>query len=101
LKIYPDESPYNEGKYGPYTQSEKKEIYQKLAHKLIEEKKAYYCFCTQDELLKNRNESIKNNFAPKYNRKCLNLTNEQIKKNLNKKMPYVIRLKINDYSTIE
>lgn len=40
----------SKGEYGPYKQSQRKEIYQAFAKKLIEEKKAYPCFCKQNDL---------------------------------------------------
>lgn len=40
----------SKGKYGPYKQSQRKEIYQAFAKKLIEEKKAYPCFCGSEDL---------------------------------------------------
>ena len=52
--IEPDEGMINEeeskGAYGPYKQSQRKEIYQAFAKKLIEEKQAYPCFCDSDDL---------------------------------------------------
>lgn len=54
FNLEPDEGMINEteekGNYGPYKQSLRKEIYQAFAKKLIEEKKAYPCFCTGEEL---------------------------------------------------
>lgn len=52
--LVPDEGMINEndskGDYGPYKQSQRKEIYQAFAKKLIEEKKAYPCFCKGEDL---------------------------------------------------
>lgn len=55
-----DEGPGKEGKYGPYIQSERLDLYQKYAHQLIESGKAYYCYCTKEELEVLRNEGQKN-----------------------------------------
>lgn len=93
------EGPDINGKYGPYRQSERKKIYEKYLKQLLEEKKAYYCFCTEEELEAKRQEQISRGVAPKYDGKCLTLSNEQVKKNL-KDLPaqagnkrFVIRLK--------
>ena len=43
-----DEGPMNEKGYGPYIQSERKDIYKKYALELVEKGEAYYCFCTED-----------------------------------------------------
>lgn len=50
LNIYFDEGPTQGGMYGPYIQSERKDIYQSFAKKLLEEGKAYPCFATEEEL---------------------------------------------------
>ena len=63
--LVPDEGMINEndskGKYGPYKQSQRKEIYQAFAKKLIEEKRAYPCFCKADDLdtMRQKQESAK------------------------------------------
>ena len=71
MGIIPDESIWNEGKYGPYIQSKKLNRYQELAYKLLQENKAYRCFCTEKELQEEREQSLKNHSTPKYSRKCL------------------------------
>lgn len=96
LKIFPDESIENPGLYGPYIQSEKIEIYKEKAYELLKSNKAYRCFCTQEELEEEREKRLKNNKQPKYSRKCLHLSEEEINNNLLNNIPYVIRLKIND-----
>ncbi len=45
-----DESPENPGEYGPYRQSERKEIYQPLIDQLLASNRAYKCYCTEEEL---------------------------------------------------
>ncbi len=85
-----------EGAYGPYKQSLRAEIYQAFAKKLVEEGKAYPCFCTEEDLAKTREIQEKEKILPGYHSdfaKCRNLTIEQIEKNIKNKIPYVIRLK--------
>lgn len=93
LGLKPDESIKNPGKCGPYIQSMKYDRYKELAYQLVKQNKAYYCFCSKEELESQRQEAIKNKLTPKYNRKCLGLTQQEIDKNLSLNKPFVIRLK--------
>ena len=72
-----DEGPDVGGPYGPYQQSERFDIYPKYAQKLIEAGYAYECFCTQEELDAEKEESIQNKRAHKYSGKCANLSEEE------------------------
>lgn len=78
----------------PVIQSERLEIYKKYADQLVKEGKAYYCFCTPERLEEMRQECLNEKKAPLYDRRCLNLSEEEIKKNLEKEIPFVIRMKI-------
>lgn len=96
LQINPDESfkkPIK--KYGKYVQSEKFEVYKKHANDLLDQKKAYRCFCTSEELEIEKNRQIESgNMAPKYNKHCLNYNDKDIKKFLDEKKPFTIRFKV-------
>jgi len=59
---------------GPYFQSERKDIYKKYAQRLIDERKAYYCYCTSDEIQSRKQKAISEHRAWKYDRRCYNLT---------------------------
>ena len=72
-----DEGPDVGGPYGPYQQSERFDIYPKYAQKLIDAGYAYECFCTQEELEAEKQESIKNKKPHVYSGKCRHLTEEQ------------------------
>jgi glutamyl-tRNA synthetase len=63
---------------GPYKQRERLEIYEKYIKKLLKEDKAYYCFCTKEELDAERNEQMANKLAPKYSGKCSKLSKEEV-----------------------
>ena len=82
------------GEYGPYTQSKRLDIYKKYADQLITDKKAYPCFCSSDRLDEMRQEQQKNKKAPKYDRHCLSLSEEEIQKKINTGEKYVLRFKI-------
>lgn len=86
-----DEGPDVGGDYGPYVQSERMGMYMDYALKLVENGKAYYCFCTKERLdsLKASNEH--GDAFSRYDRHCLNLSKEEIKANLDSGKPFVIR----------
>ena len=83
------------GSYGPYVQSERKEIYQTYAKYLVEQGLAYPCFCSADELEKIRaqqeNEDIKGYYG-KY-AKCRDLSMAEIKANIDAGKTWTLRLK--------
>lgn len=92
-----DEGPDVGGDYGPYVQSQRKEIYQKYAKILIEKGAAYYCFCTKERIAE-----LKDGLGNvKYDKHCLKLTPEEIKKNLEANVPYVIRQNIPEHGVGE
>ena len=71
-----DEGPDVGGNYGPYTQSERFDIYPKYAKMLLDNGYAYECWCTNEELEREKEEAVKNHKAYVYSRKCLNITPE-------------------------
>ena len=75
-----DEGPDVGGPYGPYQQSERFDIYPKYAKKLMDMGYAYECFCTQEELDAEKEESIKNKKPHKYSGKCRHLSEEEKEK---------------------
>lgn len=98
--IEPDEGMTSEteeiGKYGPYKQSLRKEIYQAYAKYLIEQGKAYPCFCTQEELNQIREKQEAAKIRPGYYgiwAKCRGLTVEEMAKKIEAGDEYIIRLK--------
>lgn len=85
-----DEGPDIGGNYGPYVQSERKGEYIKYAKQLIDEGKAYHCFCDKERL-----ESLhKDNEFSGYDRHCRNLSKEEVKSKLDAGIPFVIRQKM-------
>ena len=87
--LHHDEGPDLGGDYGPYVQSERRDIYVKYAKELVDKGEAYYCFCTKERLDKLRSEVDENNF--RYDKHCLTLSKEEIADNLSKDVPYVLR----------
>ena len=94
LGIKPDESYQTKGEFGPYIQSQRLAIYQKKAQELLAKKYAYRCFCSPQQLEKMRVVQKAQRIATRYNGACRKLSDEQIKDNLQKNIPYSIRLKI-------
>lgn len=94
LGIEWDEGPDIDGKFGPYKQSQRGDIYKKYLSKLLKEDKAYYCFCTAEELESKRQDQMSRGLAPKYDRTCAHLPGEIIQKNLVDKKPSVIRFRV-------
>ena len=92
--LHYDEGPDIGGDYGPYVQSQRQAIYREYAHKLIDSKNAYYCFCDKERLDKIREECRIAKIDPKYDGHCRNLSPEEIQKNLEAKIPFVIRQKM-------
>lgn len=78
----------------PIFQSERLELYQKAANKLLDEGKAYRCFCSESRLERVRKLREQNKLPSGYDRKCRNLTKEEIDEHLANNDPYVIRLKV-------
>ena len=85
-----DEGPDVGGDHGPYVQSERKEIYMEYARKLVDLGYAYYCFCTKERLEKLHEEDATGG----YDRHCRTLSAEEVKRNLDAGIPYVIRQKM-------
>ena len=97
-----DESIINKGDYGPYRQSDRKEIYREYAEKLIEEGNAYYAFDTSEELDEMRSRMKKAGVpSPQYNsitrssmKNSISLSEDEVKSRLNNDEKYVIRIKM-------
>ncbi len=85
-----DEGPDIGGPYAPYVQSERKDTYLPYAKQLIQEGKAYYCFCSKERL-----DSLHDEHGiGGYDRHCRNLSQEEVQKLLDAGTPYVIRQKM-------
>lgn len=90
-----DEGPDIGGKYGPYVQSERKDMYKPYAEQLVREGKAYYCFCSKERLESLKSENSKNgDFNSGYDRHCRDLPKEEVESLLAQGIPYVIRQKM-------
>ena len=86
-----DEGPDVGGGYGPYIQSERKDMYLPYAEQLVREGKAYYCFCTKEELDARREAAAARGETFKYDKHCLHMPREEIARRIAAGEPYVIR----------
>lgn len=96
-----DEGISKGGTFGPYKQSERTFLYLEAVKKLLSEDKAYYCFCTPEELESERNLPEGDENAFKYSGKCKTLTTFEIQKKLDLKVPHTVRFKLPDMEFVE
>ena len=92
-----DEGPDVGGDYGPYVQSARKGMYLPYAEQLVKDGKAYYCFCTEEELAARREEAQKRGETFKYDKHCLHLSPEEVQRRLDAGEPYVIRQNVPEH----
>jgi glutamyl-tRNA synthetase len=106
--LEPDESPVHGGGYGPYRQSERKEIYRQYAEQLVKDGYAYYAFDTPEELEKMRNDfKTEENPSPQYDNKIrsrmrnsLSLPADEVQTLLKTGIKHVIRIKMPEHETV-
>ena len=82
------------GENGPYRQTERLDIYHKEIQRLLDEGKAYYCYCTEEELEESRTQQLAEGKTPVYNDHCRSLTEEEIAKYKESGRKPVIRLRV-------
>ncbi|MCK4325571.1 glutamate--tRNA ligase, partial [bacterium] len=89
-----DEGPEKGGRFGPYFQMKRLDTYRRYAEKLLQEDKAYFCYCSPDELAERRKEALRKEAQVGYDGRCRKLSSQQ-KENLERSgREKVIRLKI-------
>jgi glutamyl-tRNA synthetase len=88
-----DEGPEVGGKYGPYFQSERLELYQDAAKRLVAQGDAYYCYCSPERLDEMRKEQARRKQPPGYDRLCRNLSAEERRKKEAEGIIPVVRFK--------
>ncbi len=76
-----------------YRQSERIEIYKEYLKKLLDENKAYYCFCSEEQLEGERQSMLAQGIAPKYSGRCRSLKDTEVKEKLSSGESSVIRFK--------
>ena len=86
------------GAFGPYRQSQRRELHRREAFRLMEEGKAYKCFCTKEELEEMREQARQQKLPPRYNGTWRNATPEQVAAMGD--APYAIRFKVPEGETV-
>ncbi len=81
---------------GPYHQSERKDVYRKYIEKLLKEGKAYYCFCTEEDLEAKKQEQMSRGEAPMYDGKCSKLSKKEVESRVERGEGSIIRFKISN-----
>jgi glutamyl-tRNA synthetase len=101
LGLHWDEGPDMVGtKYGPYRQSERGDIYLAAAHRLLQERKAYRCFCTPEELEEMKAEQEARGETPRYDGRWRDADDSLIQRMLAEGRPYTIRFKVPDNARV-
>ena len=106
--LEPNESPVHGGEYGPYRQSERKNLYRQYAEQLVKAGHAYYAFDTPGELEKMRNDfKTEHNPSPQYDhsirmkmRNSLSMPETEVQRLLDEGVKHVIRIKLPEHETI-
>lgn len=88
------------GDYGPYVQSERLDIYQKYIDQLLDDGKAYYCFCSKERLEEIREDQKANNLTLGYDGHCREVDKEEATKRIENGEEYVVRLKMPENTDI-
>ncbi len=89
------------GRYGPYFQSQRLNLYRNLAQKLVNNGYAYYCFCSKKDLEKMRQEQIVKKMPPMYDERCRKLSKKEVEEKIKQKIPYVIRLRVPEEGSVK
>jgi glutamyl-tRNA synthetase len=93
-----DEGPDIGGPFGPYRQSERRDQYRRYAQQLLEQGRAYHCFCTPEELKRERRAAREEGVSFKYSGKCRNLPAAEVRRRLQTGAKAAVRLKIDPRS---
>lgn len=89
-----DEGPGKGGDYGPYFQTQRKDLYLDYARKLVASGQAYWCFCSSEELDARREEAKRKGLPPRYDGLCRDLPTEEVEERLAKGQSATIRMKV-------
>ena len=93
-----DEGPDKGGPSGPYRQSERQDLYRKYSADLVDQGRAYYCFCSPEQLEDERQEALKAGRQPRYSGRCRKIAPEEAARRADRGEPAAIRLKITEWN---
>ncbi len=86
------------GDYGPYRQSQRRDLHRREALRLLDEGKAYKCFCSKEEIDAERQRAMAEKRPPRYSGKCRNLNPEQVAAMGDR--PWTIRFRVPEGETV-
>ncbi len=95
-----DEGPDAGGDHWPYRQTGRMALYHDAARRLLEGGHAYRCFCSPEELKERRERALQEGRAPMYDRRCLSLAEEEVRRLAKKGRPYALRFKVPEGETV-
>jgi glutamyl-tRNA synthetase len=95
-----DEGPGKDGVLGPYIQSERLSLYASHAQRLLASGNAYRCFCTPERLDLMRKDREAQRLPPRYDRRCLNLSPDEVDAKLKDGVAFAVRMKIPDGTSV-
>ncbi|KAE9397639.1 hypothetical protein BT96DRAFT_883718 [Gymnopus androsaceus JB14] len=87
-----DYGPDKDDRYGPYYQSERRDLYKSYANKLIDNGHAYRCFCSADHLDDVKARLARSGSRSTYDKKCLNLSDEEVARKVKAGEKFVVRI---------
>lgn len=93
-----DEGPLQGGQYGPYVQSQRREIYLEKVNELLDNGSCYHCFCTERRLKLAKREAAARGEVATYDNKCRHLTKDEVEEKISQNLPSVIRFKLENLS---
>ena len=85
----------------PILQSERTALYEEQLQELINAQRAYRCFCTPEMLDENHRKQLGYGQPPRYDRTCLNLSDDKIKAKIAAGLPFIWRFKLNEFQLFE
>lgn len=94
LELDWDEGPDIGGQFGPYYQSQRQDVYREVAQRLLAEGKAYYCYCSPDELEQSRKHALAGGRMVKYDGRCLSISSVEEKHFKSEGRKPVVRFKV-------
>ena len=89
-----DEGPDKEGPFGPYYQSERLPVYQKYIQQLLDNGHAYYCFCSEEDLSREKETALKEKKDYHYSGRCKKLKPDEVDALLSQGLQPTVRIKI-------
>ncbi|MDI3258090.1 MAG: glutamate--tRNA ligase [Kyrpidia sp.] len=96
-----DEGPDVGGAHGPYRSTERLHLYRPLVNRLLEEKKAYRCYCTQEELTAEREQMRRRGLMPRYSGRCRGLTEDDWRRLDAEGREFTVRFRVPEGQRIE